>query len=511
MADVIRRAGSRPTGVRRDHMLICAGLLLAAALFMFVDRVTPPIILWDESRLAVNALEMHQRGWSLVTTYGFAPDLWNTKPPLMIWLMTASMDLFGPTELALRLPSMLAALGTLALVYAFVHRTTKSIATAVLAVVLLATSVGFYGEHGARTADYDSLLCFFVTAYLMLFYRAVHRRRPGWTLLLLAAALVAGATMTKTIAGLVPGAGVALYLLVSGRLPRVLGTLRYPAILLLALVPVGTFYTVREQLAPGYLDAVWYNDFAGRVEVQQGLSATPPWYYFEILFYDGLFSAGILALIAPLGLAGAKGQQRQALIFALCCVLAQLVIVSIAATRLVQYILPALPWLAIACAITIKQRLPRFLGRGEPAPPSRIRLALAAALIVAALINIGARTATVRYDLLLQRAYYPQASYSTVLAALHDRGVRQVAVLEPGMRWDGLKGYAPQLRFYTLLWSQRGMRIERYKALPERRGVTVEASCDPRLSEALLAGGGTPIGVPGCAASLPRSIAKRAS
>ena len=61
---------------------MAAAILSFTALFIGLDIAERPIALWDESRLAVNALEMRQRGFSLVTTYGFAPDLWNTKPPL---------------------------------------------------------------------------------------------------------------------------------------------------------------------------------------------------------------------------------------------------------------------------------------------------------------------------------------------------------------------------------------------------------------------------------------------
>ena len=87
--------------------------LLLAAVFLYWDAANSPITLWDESRNIVSALEMRQTGLSLVTTYGYAPDLWNTKPPLLIWLIYASVELFGPTVWALRLPSMLASLGTL--------------------------------------------------------------------------------------------------------------------------------------------------------------------------------------------------------------------------------------------------------------------------------------------------------------------------------------------------------------------------------------------------------------
>lgn len=484
-------------------------LVLACAAFMFVDRHVPPLILWDESRLAVNALEMHQRGWSLVTTYGFEPDHWNTKPPLMIWLMNASVSVFGPSELALRFPAMLAALATIAIVFVFTRRVSHSTWTAVLAALLLAGSVGFYGEHGARTADYDALLCFFTTAYLTVFYFAVHRRRPGMRHLLLAGVLVAGATMTKTTAGLVPGVGVALYLAVSGRLHRAYTTPRYFMLLLLALLPLVAFYLARERLAPGYLEAVWHNDFSGRFRDKLVRQGGPPWYYVQLLFRDGLFSAGPLALLAPLGLAGAKGQTRQGLVFALCCFFGQLAVVSITATRLIQYILPALPWLAIACALTVKARLPRFLGYSALQRPSWSKLILPLALVTVAIVNIGVRTAVMRYDLLLGRAYYPQAGYGALFTSLRERGVGRLAVLEPGFAGGGVTNYQPQFDYYALLWRTRGMTISRIEKLPLQRSPMVTASCNPDLGGALRARGAYTVGSFGCVATnLPVSLAR---
>ncbi|PAX07328.1 ArnT family glycosyltransferase [Sphingomonas lenta] len=498
----VRAAAVRPIRARCGAALACGALLLACAAFMFVDRTVPPIIIWDESRLAVNALEMHQRGWGLVTTFGFAPDLWNTKPPLMIWLMTASIRLFGASELSLRLPAMVAALGTLAIVFAFVRRATHSVPTAALAVALLAASVGFYGEHGARTGDYDALLCFFTTAYLALLHAAVHRPCPRRRTLLAVGVLVAGATMTKTAAGLIPGFGVALYLLACGRLRRAF-TWRYVLLVPLALVPLAAFYLLRERLAPGYLEAVWYNDFAGRLSGEVMHQDDSPFYYLRVLLLGGLFSAGPLALLAPAGLAGPRGRARQALVFALCCVAGQLLLVTVIGTRLPQYILPALPWLAVACAITVGRRLPRFLGFVGAGRPTWAQLALPSALVAAAVVNIGVRTAGMRYDLLLDRAYYPQASYGVLLASLFERGVRRVAVVEPGFDLGVLRAYQPQLHFYALLWRERGLEVTRYEAPPQREGGEVMASCDPDLGRALLSRGGGLLEVSGCVASMP--------
>src|ERR1700722_19532584 len=110
---------SRPELSSRVASLCGVAVLAGLGLFLACDIAGRPIALWDESRLAVNALEMSQRGFGLVTTYGFQPDLWNTKPPLLIWLEAGSMHLFGASEWALRLPSLLAGLATLVLVLRF--------------------------------------------------------------------------------------------------------------------------------------------------------------------------------------------------------------------------------------------------------------------------------------------------------------------------------------------------------------------------------------------------------
>ncbi|HQA87386.1 MAG TPA: 4-amino-4-deoxy-L-arabinose transferase, partial [Bacteroidales bacterium] len=78
-------------------------ILILFPLFGKLDKI--PVQLWDESRLAINALEMFENGNLLVTYYKGEPDFWNTKPPLMIWFQSLNFHLFGVNEFSLRLPS----------------------------------------------------------------------------------------------------------------------------------------------------------------------------------------------------------------------------------------------------------------------------------------------------------------------------------------------------------------------------------------------------------------------
>src|SRR5580658_5186755 len=77
-----------------------------------------PLQIWDESRVADSAIEMVRGGHWLVPTYGGVSDHWGVKPPLLIWQIAALMWLGLPPLLAVRLPTMLAALATICTVWA---------------------------------------------------------------------------------------------------------------------------------------------------------------------------------------------------------------------------------------------------------------------------------------------------------------------------------------------------------------------------------------------------------
>ena len=67
--------------------------------FSFFLRLTSyPLLMWDESRFAVNALEMLKTNHFIVQSCNGVPDVWNTKPPLASWLMAICFKLIGYNE-----------------------------------------------------------------------------------------------------------------------------------------------------------------------------------------------------------------------------------------------------------------------------------------------------------------------------------------------------------------------------------------------------------------------------
>jgi 4-amino-4-deoxy-L-arabinose transferase-like glycosyltransferase len=462
------------------------GALGLSALFLFAFLGSYPIALWDESRLAVNAMEMFLTGPGLVTTYNFSPDLWNTKPPLLIWLMTASMGLFGPSEWALRLPSALAALATVAIVMVFSWRLTHSAAAAVLACVLLIASRGFYGRHGAATGDYDALLTFFTTGYLYLLFYALHRRAPAPRRVIAAGALIAAATLTKGVAGLISGAGVVAYLLVVRRWKRPFLSPWYFAGAGLVVFAAASFYALREIAEPGYLRMVAQNDLTGRYLKTLGAHQHPFWHYVRLLVVVPTFSAGPLLVFLPFGLMAARGRVRLGIAFASCVAGAVVLIFSLSATKLPWYILPAYPFLAVGLALSASALTQRVLeAKRAWFATTRISLPQAHTVVLVLAAGFMAAASAYRYERVDREVgAWPQAYYGVVFADLHERGINAISVVDGGDRnEEGLAHYAPRLRFYQLLWQTRSFTVHEIApdvATLSKRPGDVVVSCDPR-------------------------------
>lgn len=258
-------------------------LVLAVPVFGAMDKIA--IILWDEARLAVNALEMYQTGFSPVTTYQLEPDTWNTKPPLLIWLQVLCFKLIGVNEIAFRLPSALAALGTCIMIYLFSLRHLKRPWVGILAVAILLTSEGYTAfHHSARSGDYDALLTFFVTAYVLAFYLFIESGKGKYIFFVFLAASLA--VLTKSIAGLIMLPGLFIYALYR---KKVIYTLKQPAFyigLVVFIIIVPGYYLLREHYQPGYWEWVNLNELSGRY-LEVGFNTNHyynnPFFYYETL------------------------------------------------------------------------------------------------------------------------------------------------------------------------------------------------------------------------------------
>lgn len=462
-----------------------AWALAAVAAFALLYRLDGLTLRqWDEARLAVNAVEMARTGRWLVTTYGFQPDLWNVKPPLMVWLQAGLIRLIGPTDWAIRLPGALAALATIALVWWFMARSLRSRLGGVLAGSVLLSALGFLGEHHGHAGDYDALLVLWLVVFsLGLFFVLENGRARHWLTVSLGLTL---ATLTKGIAALLCGPGVVAYCLAAGRWRKVL---RAPGFWLAVgawAAVTGGWYVLREAAGPGYLTAVWDNElggrFAGELEKNEG-----PFYAYVRDLARSKFLPWIylLPFVVPFALRHPRARARRAAWFGLCWVVGLLVVISVARTKLVWYANPLYPWLAVLIGLggpgAARWLWTHLATPARPAAATGLRIFFVLLLLVPTIITIHHELRGITREVSGSRRHeFPELRAGYGLRALRRESAPPTPVavvaapgfyraLRPPTAIGGDSGYNASLRFYVLAYP-RAIRVVPPAAVAALRG-----------------------------------------
>jgi 4-amino-4-deoxy-L-arabinose transferase-like glycosyltransferase len=308
-------------------------------------------------RNAQNALEMNHTGKLIVTTIDYLPERWNTKPPLMIWVLAISQRLLGYNEIAVRLPSAIAAALTCFLLLHFSKRRLGRWLPGLVAVLILVTTRGYVGMHGVRTGDYDSLLTLFTTASLISLVNYLEDGARNRWLYLSAAALTA-AVLTKGVAGLFICPAMLAYVLLRGKGRLLFRERAFYACALAFVVIIGGYYALREAQQPGYLALVAENELGGRFGGAVESHGGDFWTYYNELIYTAFVPWTLL--IIPAILSGFFVRDMRYRRMALLCgltALTILLILSCASTKLGWYMLPMYPFLALFCALPLCQLL----------------------------------------------------------------------------------------------------------------------------------------------------------
>ncbi|MEZ4739169.1 MAG: glycosyltransferase family 39 protein [Flavobacteriales bacterium] len=319
-------------------------------LFMHLDVL--PIRIWDESRQAWNAFEMWQNGNYLVTYFQGAPDMWSTKPPLLIWCQALLFGLIGPGELALRLPSAVAALLTGWFLLRTVARNLGASWMGLIACAVLYTNQGYINMHVARSGDYDAMLVLFMSLSAWALYRWTVDGRPRQVLFFFI--LLTLGVLTKSVQALLFLPGLFLFLLFEKKVITLFRLRQTYFGLLLFVLVVGGFYALRESANPGYLEAVWMNELGGRYgDALEGHHG--PWNYYVSMLIEHHFVPWwwLVPCGIVLGFAHRNPEMRRWTLLLVCVGSAYLFIMSSAGTKLEWYEAPLFPILSALAAIAI--------------------------------------------------------------------------------------------------------------------------------------------------------------
>ncbi len=228
-------------------------VIISIPLWLKVDLI--PMRIWDESRNAVNAIEMYQTNNWLVRTFNFAPETYELKPPLLTWFQVGSLHILGLNELGIRMPSVLFSITTLLLLFSIIYKMTDNPFLGLLAATITATSAGFYAEHAGRFGDHEALLVCLSMWLFYCVYQYSTTTRPKY--IYLAGISIALGILCKsvTIGMVLPG--LFFFLLYDRKILSLIQSKHTYFAFLVAITPIFTYYFLREQAQPGYLNLIW--------------------------------------------------------------------------------------------------------------------------------------------------------------------------------------------------------------------------------------------------------------
>ncbi len=309
---------------------------------------------WDESRNGINAMEMLYNHTFFVTTFDNIPDMWNTKPPLFIWMTALSMKLFGTTMFALRLPSALSCIAIAIYSFWFFKNRFQSVVAAFTSGLVLATSIGFIDYHVARNGDFDAMLSmwiFFYSTQFFLYFEFKKQKNLIWASFFLALAI-----LTKGVAGCLVLPGVFVFMFTKREYLSLFKTKSFYIIPALGVLLGVSYYFIREQFNPGYINAVLENEITGRyAETNEGHTGGV-FYYFDLL-KGAHYKFWIYCL--PLSLifvfVRAEKQLKRLCFFLFIQILFYWIVITISHTKLPWYDAPFFAFFAGIIALGLNQ------------------------------------------------------------------------------------------------------------------------------------------------------------
>lgn len=321
---------------------------------LYIGITGYPIFQWDEARSAINTYEMLQNNNFIVTHFNGAPDMWSTKPPLLIWFQVFFSNIFGINELSLRLPSLLAAFFTCVLLYNFlVNKMKAGKSLAFFTVICLIGCQGYMSTHVVRTGDYDALLTFFTTVYTLYFFLYTKDGKTRDLIYFITG--ITAAVLTKGIAGLLMTPGLLMYAIISGNYFKIISRKSFWIGISVFLFSIFSYYLLREIMNPGYLKAVFNNELKGRyLEVNEGHSESF-FFYFKLLKNEAF--GLILCLFAILNIYYSIIEKKSPLSvygqYVWISAISFLLVLSFSQTKLEWYAAPSFPLIASSAVLGI--------------------------------------------------------------------------------------------------------------------------------------------------------------
>ncbi len=329
---------------------------VAALIFIWLAATAwaRPLALPDEGRYVGVAWEMLRSGDWLTPTLDGLPYF--HKPPLFYWITAGSLSIFGLNEWAARAAPLLGAtLGALS-IYLFMRRWSDAGTARTTLIALLAQPLFVIG---GQFANLDMLVAGCITATITLLAHAALSLQAGLPhrqALVAAYAFAALGILAKGLIGFViPGLVIVAWLLLRRQWRVVLALLSVPGALVFLLLAAPWFVAMQLRF-PDFLDYFFFVQQVKRFAAGGFNNVQPLWFYPAVLVVFSLPCVPWLARLFKRSywLSDERGAVR---LLMLVWVLTVMVFFSLPKSKLLGYILPAVPALAVLMAEAYRTQL----------------------------------------------------------------------------------------------------------------------------------------------------------
>lgn len=317
------------------------------SVWLFICATVRFLSIPDEGRYADISRHMFESGDWLVPRLDGLPFI--HKPPMLHWLSSIAMHIFGVHVWVVRLVPILAASLLLIGTYLFVRKYLSQ-KIAELSILMMATNLLFFGS--SQYVNHDLLLATGITlsVFCLVDFSLCNRK----AMLFLGYFFAASAFLTKGLIGiLIPGMILLPWLLYTRQYKRIPAFFNPFALLFLAALTLPWLYQM-QQIYPDFLHYFFIDQQFNRFHSNQ-FNNKQSWFFYLVILLVSLLPW--LLTLRWTGLRTMLHQQRlnpvgQLLIWWLVSVV---IFFSIPPSKLAGYILPALTPLIILCAVAFEK------------------------------------------------------------------------------------------------------------------------------------------------------------
>jgi len=321
-------------------------VVLSYFCFMFGNSLVS-LTIPDEVFYSLTAREMLQNG-SWMTPYIFGQPQFE-KPIFTYWLLKSAFIVSGVNSFSARFfPALFGMIGVIA-VYFLGRIGFKDHKKAFISAIVLMTGGLYVGL--SRTVFTDLFFSVFILLSLLSFYwghSLTSRKRAGILLFFVFAGL---ATLTKGPLGLlIPLLSVIVFLWIKKDIKFLVGRYLCWGLLIFGLISLPWYILMFKLYGNAFIQEFFYNDHIRRI-IQAEHIGNDTWYFYPFsmigcMFPWSFFLAAALFFIPR----HMKEKGNSFYLFLLCWIAVTFAIFQVAHSKLVSYIFPVFPALAIICA-----------------------------------------------------------------------------------------------------------------------------------------------------------------